>query len=203
MRLLHPLAPALACVLYFTLSCSATSTAPLVEPDPDVELEALLAQTPAASTDVREHDRAGTLDRLTRFALRRAGEDRGPEVVERIVHHLHGLQSEVRRAREVGDELAVREAVERLATAKAQVVIHVLGPRVTHRVLHHAAERIRRIQGRIEAAAGTDRDVSRARRIVSAASDLVRRAHGALSSGDAVTALRLGAQALNVLRRID
>ena len=203
MRLLHPLAPVLACVLYFTLSCSATSTEPLVEADPDVELEALLAQTPAASTDVREHDRAGTLDRLTRFALRRAGEDRGPDVVERIVQHLHGLQSEVRRAHEAGDESAFREAVERLATVKAQVVVRVLGPHVTQRVLHHAAERIRRIQGRIEAAAGTDRAESRARRIVSAASGLVRRARGALSSGDAVTALRLGAQALGVLGRID
>ncbi len=199
----------LSSLVLLVASCSDTPVATEAQietgagVDTDAELEALLLQTPASSADDRVRDRAGALDHLIGFALHRIEAEQGPEVVERITHHLHELTARVQHAHEAGDEARFTAAVEALATTKAQVVVRVLGPRVTQRVLHHAVERIHRIQARIGAAEGTDRDVSHARRIVAAASALVRRGRGALSSGDPARGLLFGARALDVLRAID
>ena len=124
-------------------------------------------------------------------------------MARRAAARFHALAETAAQALEEGNREAYRRAVEALEVAKAGFVVRVFSPRVTARVLHHAIDRIHRLQARLAAAAGTDQDLSHIRRRVEAAIRLVRQGNQAVTSGDPVTGLRFGARALDVLGGID
>ncbi len=193
-----------AALLFGAVACSESPSTPEDEASSatDVELDAAFTESPIVDRDGRPRDHRGTLDYLARLALRKLAEARGPEPVERIRQRLGGLADDVKAAHESGDRAAFESALRALRTAKAQAVVRVLGPQVSRRAIHHAVERIRRLGERLETAAPTDHDLTRARRILGAASALARRARQALADGNPVEALLLATRALDLLAAI-
>jgi hypothetical protein len=142
---------------------------------------------------------AGVLQGLLDQALQRVAREQGREAAQRLSAELAESRERVDRARRAGDETAFRAALEAHETRMAGIVVRVLGPETAGRVLAHGAEQLARMQERLRRAESEGHDVARQRQTLGAAAELHGRALAALAAGDPVQALRLAAQALQLL----
>jgi hypothetical protein len=160
-------------------------------------LDRLLALRQAPQTP--QAPAPGMLQGLLDQALQRVAREQGREAAHRLTAELAESRERVDRARRAGDEAAFRAALEAHETRMAGIVVRVLGTETAGRVLAHGAEQIARMEERLRRAESEGHDVGRQRQALGAAAELHGRAGAALAAGDAVQALRLAAQALQLL----
>lgn len=186
------------------LAFAACGDSPTSTPtDPGEEaLDALFTDSGAHGTDA-DRGRPLFLRRLARLALEHVEDARGTDAVHPLRMRLAELEAAVHEAREAGDEEALHAATVALESGAARIVIHVFGPRVAPRVVHHGWDRYGQLRERVAAAHEDGHDVGRARRILHAAASLLEEARGAAAAHDAHAALRLGARALDLMSFMD
>ncbi len=140
------------------------------------------------------------LDALLERAIATVAKEKGEPAVTALTAELRRLALTAKQAREAGDKEAFLKSMDAVRTESARIVIAVLGESALKLAFTTAADRSAHLARAIAEAAAQGRDVTALRKRLEHAETMLKGAHEALRRGDAVTALRLAAEASDVLR---
>ncbi len=144
-------------------------------------------------------DSRSLLVALTHRAIRIVAHEDGPEAAHRLLAPVFEALRKARRAREAGEFELAREFLLEARLAMAQIVVRVLGPEVSERVLDGVGERVRVLFARLEEAEAAGEEHPRVRALLERAADLLRESSRALEAGDPALSLERSTRAADLL----
>lgn len=195
----HWIAGALSLAL--VAGCADSATAPRAGPELD-PAELAAATQSASEASAPERDGVAGLRKLARRALGKIARDEGEEAARARFAALHTLLEEARAAREAGNRELVIEKLRAAHLEMAQIVTEAFGAEPAERATALLGNVIGRMNARIDRAEANGRDVTRARELVAALSELHASANNSLAQGEPAAALDAALRGLERVRAL-
>lgn len=144
-------------------------------------------------------DSRSLLVALTHRAVRIVAHEEGPEAARLLLAPVFEALQKAKRARQAGERELAREFLLEARLAMAGIVVRVLGPGVSERVLDGVSERVRILFARLEAAEAAGEEHPRVRALLERAAELLRESRRALEAGDPALSLERSTRAADLL----
>ncbi|HUG02727.1 MAG TPA: hypothetical protein VML95_12740 [Longimicrobiales bacterium] len=158
----------------------------------------------AAFMEARERDRPPVESRsllvaLTHRAIRLVGREQGPEAARALLAPILESLQKAKRARRAGEFEMAREFLLEARLGMARIVVRVLGPEVSVRVLDGVSERVRVLFARLQEAEANGEEHPRVRALLERAAELLRESRRALENGHPALSLERSTRAADLL----
>ncbi|MEN8375120.1 MAG: hypothetical protein ABFS34_06685 [Gemmatimonadota bacterium] len=171
----------------------------LGEGDGQLAMESDVAAFVGPPRDRPPVDSRSLLVGLTHRAIRIVAEEEGPEAARALLAPVFEALQSARRARQAGELELAREFLLEARLRMAQIVVHVLGPEVSVRVLNGVSERVHALFTRLEEAEANGEEHPRVRALLERAAELLRQSARALEGGHPALSLERSTRAADLL----
>jgi hypothetical protein len=165
--------------------CDSTTTA--TEPSTEIAVQSALMGVGESFSD--GGPRPAIMGHLVHRALAKIGHDVSRDSARAAGDHLKALVDAAHSARQSGDSVAAKAAMEAVRAGEAEIVIAAFGSEVVTHSLTFANERMAALNDRIAKASANDHEKPRLEALAASLNQILADANAAAAAGDNVSAL--------------